>query len=70
MALFEELRERRIDVGFLRMRGRTPPADMDQEVLANLTTLAHFSVSAATKLCQSRRASPQLLYRPDQRAGP
>lgn len=33
MALFEELRERRIDLGFLRMAGRTPPEDMDQEVL-------------------------------------
>jgi DNA-binding transcriptional LysR family regulator len=33
LALFDELRERRIDLGFARMSGRVPPEDMDQEVL-------------------------------------
>jgi DNA-binding transcriptional LysR family regulator len=33
LELFDELRERRIDLGFARMPGRVPPEDMDQEVL-------------------------------------
>src|SRR5215470_9599350 len=33
LALVDELRERRIDLGFVRMSGRVPPEDMDQEVL-------------------------------------
>ena len=32
-AQFDELRERRIDLGFARMPGSVPPEDMDQEVL-------------------------------------
>src|SRR5262245_48777418 len=31
--LFDELRERRIDIGFVRMSGRVPPEDIDQEAL-------------------------------------
>jgi DNA-binding transcriptional LysR family regulator len=33
LELFDELRERRIDIAFARMPGRVPPEDMDLEVL-------------------------------------
>jgi DNA-binding transcriptional LysR family regulator len=33
IALFDDLRARRIDLGFVRLTGHTPPEDIDQEVL-------------------------------------